>query len=126
MGSNFQKCTFSRDWCRADLEPTRKYIVEGQSLLESGTERWYCWEVVVGHMLYNAKSVVNYETMNSYMLYMGIQANLYRRCDTNQRTTEQCAARKVLHDFEMKRYFSCWHLIDYFLTGAVFGGDCDM
>ena len=36
MESNFQKCTFLGAGA-GDLEPSRRYIVEGQSLLERAT-----------------------------------------------------------------------------------------
>ena len=40
-------------------------------------------------MLHNAKVVVEYGIMNSYVPCMGIQADWYRPCNTNQRTTGQ-------------------------------------
>ena len=52
--------------------------------------------VVVQHMSYNTEVVVQYGIMNSYVPCMGIQANWYRPCNTNQRTTGQLRARRVL------------------------------
>src|SRR5258706_9432616 len=56
-------------------------------------------------MLHNAEIVVHYENMNFYVPCMGIQADWYRPCYTNQRTAGQCPARRVLfswHDLEIK------------------------
>ena len=39
-------------------------------------------------MLHDADVVVHYEIVDSYMPRMGIQADLYRPCNTNQPTTE--------------------------------------
>ena len=41
-------------------------------------------------MLYNAKVVINDEIMDSYVPYVGIQADLSRQSNTNQQTTERC------------------------------------
>ena len=48
---------------------------------------------MVKHMLHDADLVGHYEIMNSYVPRMGIQAEWYRPCITNQRTTR---ARRLL------------------------------
>ena len=47
--------------------------------------------VVVEHMLHDNDVVVYYEIVNSYVPRMGIQADWYRPCNTNQRTTHRLA-----------------------------------
>ena len=80
MESNFQ--TRIRDGCRGDLEPRRRYSVEGRRPLERATnmeiESRYCWGFAVEHMLDNAEVAVHYEIMNSDVPCMGIQAHWYR------------------------------------------------
>src|SRR5258706_16428867 len=90
-GVKFSKALLSRIWRWGDLEPRRRYVVEGRSLLERATnmeiERKYCWGVVVEHWLHNAEVFGHYVIMNSYVSCMYIQADWYRLCNANQRTT---------------------------------------
>ena len=60
-------------------------------------------------MLHNVEVVVHYEVMNSNVPCMCIQADWYRPCNTNQRTTGVLFS---WHDLERKMY--CWNWVVYF------------
>ena len=70
----------SRIWCWVDLEPRRRYTVEGQSLLERASHEHADRNVaflglVVGHRLHNAEVVGHYVIVNAYVPHVCIQAD---------------------------------------------------
>ena len=78
MGSNFQRCTFLGTGA-GDLEPRRRLIVAGHSLLESGAQK-VILGVVGGAHVARADVVVHYEIMNFDVPRSGIQGFWYRPC----------------------------------------------